>query len=131
VEGNEAATYEMMKGKVMEELKNHFKPEFLNRVDDTIVFPQLSKEEIHQIVGLFVKSLRDRLLDRGIDIEVSDAARQHLAEKGYDPTLGARPLRRAVQQLVEDPLSEKILNAELITGDVVKVGFSETELTFD
>ncbi|WP_217136449.1 ATP-dependent Clp protease ATP-binding subunit [Leucobacter chinensis] len=130
VEGNEAATYDMMKGKVMEELKNHFKPEFLNRVDDTIVFPQLSKEEILQIVHLFIKSLRDRLLDRGIDIEVSEAARQHLADKGYDPSLGARPLRRAVQQLVEDPLSEMILNAELVSGDTVKVDFVENELTF-
>ena len=131
IEGDETATYDMMKGKVMEELKNHFKPEFLNRVDDTIVFPQLSKDEILQIVGLFVKSLRDRLLDRGIDIEVNDEARKHLSEKGYDPSLGARPLRRAVQQLVEDPLSEQILNAELVTGDMVKVGFDGTALTFD
>ncbi|HUH53148.1 MAG TPA: ATP-dependent Clp protease ATP-binding subunit [Microbacteriaceae bacterium] len=131
IEGDETATYDLMKGKVMEELKKHFKPEFLNRVDDTIVFPQLSREELLQIVNLFVKALADRLLDRQMSIEVSDAARERLAEVGYDPSLGARPLRRAVQQLVEDPLSEKILNAELHDGDLVRVDFADGEFQFE
>ena len=119
-----------MKGKVNEELKKHFKPEFLNRVDDTIVFPQLSKDELLQIVDLFVKALRERLLDRDISIEISQAARERLAEIGYDPTLGARPLRRAMQQEVEDRLSERILNAELLAGDTVNVDFVDGEFPF-
>jgi len=130
VEGDSQVGYEVMKGKVNEELKKHFKPEFLNRVDDTIVFPQLSKDELLQIVDLFVKSLRERLLDRDIHIEVSQEARTRLAEIGYDPTLGARPLRRAMQQEIEDRLSERILGAELLAGDSVKVDFVDGEFTF-
>ncbi|NLB47461.1 MAG: ATP-dependent Clp protease ATP-binding subunit, partial [Microbacteriaceae bacterium] len=131
VEGDSHVGYEMMKGKVNEELKKHFKPEFLNRVDDTIVFPQLSKPELLQIVNLFVKRLADRLLDRDIRIEISDAARERLAEVGYDPTLGARPLRRAMQSEIEDRLSERILNAELLAGDLVKVDFVDGEFVFE
>ena len=131
VEGNEAVGYEMMKGKVNEELKKHFKPEFLNRVDDTIVFPQLSKPELLQIVDLFVKRLADRLIDRDIRIEISQDARERLSEIGYDPTLGARPLRRAMQQEIEDRLSERILGAELLAGDLVTVDFEGGEFTFE
>ncbi|MCB1274673.1 MAG: ATP-dependent Clp protease ATP-binding subunit, partial [Leucobacter sp.] len=131
VEGDAQIGYEVMKGKVNEELKKHFKPEFLNRVDDTIVFPQLSKPELLQIVDLFVKALRERLLDRDIHIEVSQAARERLSEIGYDPTLGARPLRRAMQQEIEDRLSERILSAELLAGDTVKVDFVDGEFTFE
>jgi len=130
IEGDSQIGYEVMKGKVNEELKKHFKPEFLNRVDDTIVFPQLSKDELLQIVDLFVKSLRERLLDRDIHIEISQAARSRLAEIGYDPTLGARPLRRAMQQEIEDRLSERILGAELLAGDSVHVDFVDGEFTF-
>ncbi|WP_429952324.1 hypothetical protein [Leucobacter allii] len=119
-----------MKGKVNEELKKHFKPEFLNRVDDTIVFPQLTKPELLQIVDLFVKQLKDRLLDRDMRIEVSPAARERLAEVGYDPTLGARPLRRAMQREIEDRLSERILSAELLAGDLVRVDFVDGQFTF-
>ncbi len=97
-----------MKGKVNEELKRHFKPEFLNRVDDIIVFPQLSKTELVQIVDLFAKRLGERLLDRDMTIELSQAAKERLIEIGFDPALGARPLRRAMQHEVEDRLSEKI-----------------------
>ena len=130
VEGNAQVGYETMKGKVNEELKKHFKPEFLNRVDDTIVFPQLSKDELLQIVDLFVKALRERLLDRDIHIEVAQAARVRLSEIGYDPTLGARPLRRAIQHEIEDRLSERILGAELLAGDTVKVDFVDGEFVF-
>ena len=130
VEGDAHVGYEMMKGKVNEELKKHFKPEFLNRVDDTIVFPQLSKPELLQIVDLFVKRLADRLLDRDIRIEIAPAARERLSEIGYDPTLGARPLRRAMQSEIEDRLSERILNAELLAGDLVKVDFIDGQFIF-
>ncbi|WP_017791999.1 ATP-dependent Clp protease ATP-binding subunit [Leucobacter salsicius] len=131
IEGDSSIGYESMKGKVNEELKKHFKPEFLNRVDDTIVFPQLSKAEILQIVDLFVKQLKDRLLDRDMGIEMSQPARERLADLGYDPALGARPLRRAIQREIEDMLSEKILGAELLAGDLVKVDFVDGKFTFE
>ena len=131
LEGDSQVGYETMKGKVNEELKKHFKPEFLNRVDDTIVFPQLSKPELLQIVDLFVKQLKDRLLDRDMYIEITTPARERLAEIGYDPTLGARPLRRAMQREIEDQLSEKILGAELLAGDTVMVDVAEGKFTFE
>ena len=131
LEGDTQVNYDTMKGKVMEELKKHFKPEFLNRVDDTIVFPQLSKKELLQIVDLFVKGLKDRLLDRDMYIEVSPAAKERLIEVGYDPTLGARPLRRAIQREVEDRLSERILNAELLAGDTVSVDFADGQFVLE
>ncbi|MBL3700665.1 ATP-dependent Clp protease ATP-binding subunit [Leucobacter luti] len=131
LEGDSSVGYDMMKGKVNEELKKHFKPEFLNRVDDTIVFPQLTKPELLQIVDLFVKQLKDRLLDRDMHIEISQSARERLSEIGYDPTLGARPLRRAMQREIEDRLSEKILNAELLAGDLVKVDLVDGQFTFE
>ena len=121
IEGNSQTTYERMKGKVDEELKRNFKPEFLNRLDDVIVFPQLNKDELRQIVGLFTKRLSDRLLDRDMTVELTDAAKDRLIEIGFDPTLGARPLRRAMQREVEDQLSEKILHGELNPGDHVHV----------
>lgn len=130
IEGNSAVGYENMKAKVSEELKKHFKPEFLNRVDDTIVFPQLSRAELLQIVDLFVKQLGERLLDRDMKLEMSPAAKQRLAEIGYDSALGARPLRRAMQREIEDRLSENILNAELLPGDTVKVDFVDGKFTF-
>ncbi|MGO3734755.1 MAG: ATP-dependent Clp protease ATP-binding subunit [Canibacter sp.] len=130
LEGDSKVGYEAMKGKVNEELKKSFKPEFLNRVDDVIVFPQLKKNELLKIVDLFVKDLGERLMDRDMRIEVSDAARERLIEVGYDPSMGARPLRRAVQREVEDPLSEKILGAELQAGDVVRVDYANDEFVF-
>jgi len=123
LEGSSENSYRAMRGKVIEELKKHFKPEFLNRVDETIVFPQLSKPELLQVVGLFINRLSERLLDRDMTIEVSDAAKSRLIELGWDPTLGARPLRRAVQHEVEDALSEKILHGELSAGDHVQVDY--------
>jgi ATP-dependent Clp protease ATP-binding subunit ClpC len=127
---NVSTSYDRMKGKVNEELKKHFKPEFLNRVDDTIVFPQLSKEELLQIVDLFIARLRDRLLDRDLSIELSLASKERLIEVGFDPSLGARPLRRAIQNEVEDRLSERILLGELNAGDQIYVDFVDGEFTF-
>ena len=130
VENNAANSYERMKGKVSEELKKNFKPEFLNRVDDTIVFPQLSKPELLQIVDLFVKRLSDRMMDRDLTITLETAAKERLIEVGFDPSLGARPLRRAVQHEIEDRLSERILQGELNAGDHVHVDYVDGQFTF-
>ena len=120
--GNDTATgYEKMKAKVNEELKQHFRPEFLNRVDDTIVFPQLTQDEIIQIVDNMIARLDERLKDKDMAIELAPTAKKLLAIRGYDPALGARPLRRAIQREVEDVLSEKILYGELGPGEIVLV----------
>jgi ATP-dependent Clp protease ATP-binding subunit ClpC len=114
-------SYERMKAKVQDELKTHFRPEFLNRVDDTIVFHQLSQEEIFAIVDLMIAKVDDRLKDRDMGIELKPAAKALLSERGYDPVLGARPLRRTIQREIEDSLSEKILFSELKAGQIVIV----------
>ena len=130
LEDNAENDYDRMKGKVNEELKKHFKPEFLNRVDETIVFPQLSQNELVQIVDLFIKKLSTRLEDRAMTIELSPAAKQQLITLGYDPALGARPLRRAVQREIEDKLSEKIVRGELPPTSHVSVDFVGGEFVF-
>ncbi|MEY4263036.1 MAG: hypothetical protein RLY88_744 [Actinomycetota bacterium] len=130
LEGDNANDYERMKGKVNEELKKSFRPEFLNRVDETIVFPQLTKPELVQIVDLFIKRLAVRLEDRDMTLSVTNAAKDRLIEIGFDPTLGARPLRRAVQREVEDKLSEKILHGELLNAAHVEVDFVNGEFVF-
>ena len=117
-----AADYERMQARVMENLKEHFRPEFLNRVDDIIVFPQLSENEILQIVDLFVGRLAKRLADQEMSIELTDAAKVLMASKGYDPAMGARPLRREMQRNIEDALSEKILFGEIKPGEKITVG---------
>lgn len=114
--------YNRMKARVSEELKQHFRPEFLNRVDDVVVFPQLTQDEIIEIVDLMVARLETRLADKGMGIELTPAAKILLATKGYDPAMGARPLRRTIQREIEDHLSEKILFGELKDGDIVTVG---------
>lgn len=121
VEGDTTTNYERMKQRVNEELKQHFRPEFLNRVDDTIVFPQLQKEEIVRIVDLFLARLDERMADQGMRIELTQKAKDTLADRGYDPVLGARPLRRTIQQEIEDQLSERILFDELRSGQTVYV----------
>jgi ATP-dependent Clp protease ATP-binding subunit ClpC len=131
VEGDSSTSYDRMQGKVKEELKRHFKPEFLNRVDDIIVFPQLSKSELVQIVDLFTRRLGERLLDRDMTIELSLAAKERLIEIGFDPALGARPLRRAMQHEVEDRLSERILHGQLNSGDHITVDVQNGEFVFE
>jgi ATP-dependent Clp protease ATP-binding subunit ClpC len=118
--------YERMKAKVNDELKQHFRPEFLNRVDDTIVFPQLSQDEIIQIVDLMIAKVDERLRDRDMGIELTPPTKVLLATKGYDPVLGARPLRRTIQRDIEDQLSEKILYGELRAGQIVVVDVEGT-----
>ena len=110
-----------MKTKVQEELKSHFRPEFLNRVDDIIVFHQLQREEIFRIVDLMIAKVDDRLKDRDMAIELRPDAKDLLSQRGYDPVLGARPLRRTIQREIEDSLSEKILFGELRPGQIVIV----------
>jgi ATP-dependent Clp protease ATP-binding subunit ClpC len=119
--GDLSTSYDRMKAKVQEELKQNFRPEFLNRIDDTIVFPQLSRDEILQIVELFVGRLNERLAERDMRIELTDAAKKLVADKGYDPVLGARPLRRAIQRDIEDTLSERILFGQVGPGQTVVV----------
>ncbi|GAA1142006.1 ATP-dependent Clp protease ATP-binding subunit [Nesterenkonia lutea] len=127
--------YERMKATVSQELRQHFRPEFLNRVDDTIVFPQLKQEEIVQIVDLFVNRLRSRLAEQAMTLEVTQPARVFLAETGYDPAMGARPLRRTIQTLIEDELSERILYGEIPHGAGIEIGVEgegrERKLTFE
>jgi ATP-dependent Clp protease ATP-binding subunit ClpC len=113
--------YQRMKAKVETELKQHFRPEFLNRIDDMIVFPALSEAEIVQIVDLMLVKLDDRLRDKDMALELTTAAKALLAHRGYDPVLGARPLRRAIQREIEDVLSEKILFGEVRPGEIVLV----------
>jgi len=124
--GDVQTGYERMKAKVNEELKQHFRPEFLNRVDDTIVFPQLTQDNIIQIVDLMMAKVDERLKDRDMGIELTQPAKLLLADKGYDPVLGARPLRRTIQREIEDPLSEKILFSELRPGSIVVVDVTGT-----
>ena len=119
--GDAATSYDRMQAKVQEELKEHFRPEFLNRVDEIIVFPQLSESEIVQIVDLFVARLQRRLREQDMSISLSDAAKQLLAKKGYDPAMGARPLRRTIQREIEDQLSERILFGEIASGEKISV----------
>ena len=120
-QGEARGSYDRMKGKVGEELKQHFRPEFLNRVDDIIVFHQLDQDEIFEIVDLMIAKLDERLKDRDMGIELRPAAKKLLSERGYDPVLGARPLRRTIQREIEDMLSEKILFGELRPGTIVIV----------
>jgi ATP-dependent Clp protease ATP-binding subunit ClpC len=118
---DDLTNYERMKGKVSDELKSHFRPEFLNRIDDIIVFHQLTKPQIIQIVDLMLKNLDDRLQAKDMGIELTPAAKDLLAERGYDPLLGARPLRRVIQREIEDSLSERILFGELKAGEIIVV----------
>jgi len=115
------SSYDRMKAKVNDELKTHFRPEFLNRIDDIVVFHQLSQDEIIEIVDLMIDRLDNRLRDKDMAIELTPAAKQLLAKRGYDPVLGARPLRRTIQREIEDPLSEKMLFGDLKPGEIVIV----------
>jgi ATP-dependent Clp protease ATP-binding subunit ClpC len=130
--GDEVGSYEKMKAKVSDELKQHFRPEFLNRVDEIVVFHQLSQADIERIVDLMVAQIEGRLKDKDMGIELTPAAKTLIAKRGFDPVLGARPLRRALQRDIEDILAEKILFGELSAGQIVLVDVAEegAELPF-
>ncbi len=113
--------YEKMKERVLDELKKTFRPEFLNRIDATVVFHPLTKEQIHQIVDLMLNQVAKSLAEKNIKLEVTDTAKDFLGEKGYNPDFGARPLRRTIQNLVEDPLSESLLRGEFQPGETIKI----------
>ncbi|HUJ05792.1 MAG TPA: ATP-dependent Clp protease ATP-binding subunit [Streptosporangiaceae bacterium] len=119
--GESTGSYERMTNRVQDELKQHFRPEFLNRVDDIIVFHQLTRDEIFQIVDLMIAKVEERLKDRDMGIELTPTAKELLSERGYDPVLGARPLRRTIQREIEDNLSEKILFGEVKAGQIIMV----------
>ncbi len=122
--------YETMKSSVMEIVSQHFRPEFINRVDDVVVFHPLSREHIRSIVDIQLGYLHARLADRDMQIRLSDAAKNKLAAAGFDPVYGARPLRRAIQQQVENPLAQEILQGKFQPGDIIEVGVKEDELEF-
>jgi len=119
-----------MREKVMKALHEHFPPEFLNRVDETIIFRSLSMEDLVQIVDIQLGRLRDLMSERSMGLEVTEAAKKHLAEAGYDPLYGARPLKRVIQREIQDPLAMKILQGEFVDGDTVRVHCEGAQLTF-
>jgi ATP-dependent Clp protease ATP-binding subunit ClpB len=119
-----------MEKRVMEGLRNSFKPEFLNRIDEIIIFNNLDREHIKRIVDIQVQFLAARLRERKLDIELTDAAKELLCERGYDPAYGARPLKRAIQKYVQDPLALKILEGEFVEGDTVAVDTDKAEKEF-
>ncbi|MCL1692360.1 MAG: ATP-dependent Clp protease ATP-binding subunit [Actinomycetia bacterium] len=119
--------YDKMREKVVDSLKKHFRPEFLNRIDEVIVFHELTRDEVKTIVDLLVARVRTQLESQAVDLALSDAAKTRLAEKGYDPQLGARPLRRAIQRLLEDPLSERVLQREFPAGSTILVDIDEED----
>ena len=118
-------------GLVTEALRGHFRPEFLNRIDETIIFDRLSEEDIKKIVKLQIQRVLERLEAQGVELKVSDEAMTLLAKEGYDPAYGARPLKRVIQKRLLDPLSMEILEGKFSEGDKVKVGAKGDELTFE
>ncbi|GAI51709.1 unnamed protein product, partial [marine sediment metagenome] len=123
-------SYDSMKEKVMGEVKKTFRPEFLNRLDEIIVFHELTEEQLRSIVDLMAKDLQKRLAERELGVELTGEAKSWLAKEGYDPLFGARPLRRAIERYVENPLSSKILRGEFSSGDTVVVDLDKEGLTF-
>ncbi len=124
------ANYERMKAAVMEVVGTHFRPEFINRIDETVVFHPLDQAEIRQIADIQLNNLRKRLAARDLGIQITDAALDLLAEAGFDPVYGARPLKRAIQQQVENPLAQQILGGKFMPGDTIMVGVDKGRLTF-
>jgi ATP-dependent Clp protease ATP-binding subunit ClpC len=123
-------TYQRMKEQVDEELKRHFRPEFLNRIDEVIVFHQLTRAQVKTIVDLMMKRIREQMRSKDLDIELTDDAKTWLADKGYDAALGARPLRRTLQREIEDALSEKILWGEFSAGQLIVVDIEDDAVVF-
>jgi ATP-dependent Clp protease ATP-binding subunit ClpC len=131
IAGDDQMGYDKMKDRVMEELKRSFRPEFLNRIDEVIVFHSLTRDNVKDIVDLMMQRVREQLKAKDLDIVLTDSSKDLLAEKGYDPALGARPLRRTIQRLVEDPLSEKLLWKEFRAGQTVIVDGRDGEVVFE
>lgn len=119
-----------MSSRIMEELKKTFRPEFLNRVDEMVVFHPLKQDDLVKITKILIKDVSKRLKEQELELVLDDEVLEHLAEEGNDPTYGARPLRRAIQKMIEDPLSEKILEGTYNAGDTIKVELSDKEVVF-
>jgi ATP-dependent Clp protease ATP-binding subunit ClpB len=126
-EGN----YQRMKSAAMEAVQAHFRPEFINRVDDIVVFHPLGTEQIRAIVEIQLDSLRRRLFERNMELELDDQSRDLIGASGFDPVYGARPLKRAIQQQIENPLAQRILRNEFVPGDRVRVSVQGGELAFE
>lgn len=122
--------YESMKNRIMEEMKRTFRPEFLNRVDDVIVFHQLTRNEILRIVDLMVDRVRQQVSSQGMDLIITNDVKEMLATEGFDPQFGARPLRRAVQRMIEDPLAEEILLGRFTAGDTIRAEVEDGRIFF-
>jgi len=122
--------YEEMKSSVMEVVSQHFRPEFINRIDDIVVFHPLGREHIRKIVDIQLGYLQERLAEKDMEIVLTDAARDRLAEAGFDPVYGARPLKRAIQQQIENPLAQEILQGKFKPGDTIEVSVDGMQLEF-
>jgi ATP-dependent Clp protease ATP-binding subunit ClpB len=120
-----------IKNDVLKVLRDHFKPEFLNRIDDIVVFTQLGRDQISTIIDIHLEKLRKNLAERGIAIELDQSARDLIVQEGYDPIYGARPLKRAIQSMIQNPLAVKLLNGEISSGQTVRVTAENGELRFD
>jgi ATP-dependent Clp protease ATP-binding subunit ClpB len=127
---NSGSGYEVMKSAVMEVVGQHFRPEFINRVDEIVVFHPLAEDEIRQIASIQLKQLSNRLQAHGYGLDVTDEALQLLGEAGFDPVYGARPLKRAIQQQIENPLAQKILAGEFDQGDTIQVSVEGAQFSF-
>ena len=119
-----------LRGRVMEALKMHFRPEFLNRIDEIVIFNSLDKDEIKKIVEIQMRYLQERLIEKKISISFSDKIKELIADKGFDPTFGARPIKRTIQQMIENPLSMKILNGEFVENDIIKIDVKDGTIIF-
>jgi ATP-dependent Clp protease ATP-binding subunit ClpC len=125
------ASYEQTKDTLMKEIERHFRPEFLNRVDDTIVFRQLTRDDLKDIVDIELEKIRQRLRSQGLVLELNDEAKELIIDKGYDPDFGARPLRRALEHLIEDHISEELLRGSYKGKDLIRVSVKEDHLYFE
>jgi ATP-dependent Clp protease ATP-binding subunit ClpC len=129
-QGDEATAFDKMKSNVMNELKRTFNPEFLNRIDEVVMFHPLDMDHMQDIIDIMLARLNEQMAEQGITLEIDDAAKAWLAKQGYDPAYGARPLRRAIRRLIEDPLSEEVLRGEFTGGGVVRIKLAGEELAF-
>ena len=131
IQEKRAEGYEAMKTAVMEIVKHHFRPEFINRIDDLVVFHPLSREQVRMIADIQINGLRKRLASRDLSLEISDSALDKIANVGFDPVYGARPLKRAIQDYLENPLSKEILSGTFIEGDTIIVDIDAEQIVFD